>query len=94
MWQKFFNVSFLIDTSGLLSISVASLFDLMSCVGPLLALKGLYGDLKHSESLFQRTGNTVFIKHPLCSKARNHFLLCSILFHLFYHPKAMCHTLT
>lgn len=43
---KFFNASLLIDSSGVLhSVWPLSVFDLISYVGPQLALKGLCGDL-------------------------------------------------
>lgn len=54
MWQKFFNVSFLIDTSGLLRFSVASLcLWFNELCGPQLALKGLCGDLNIQSPYFE-----------------------------------------
>lgn len=44
--KVFYSASLLIDTNGLLhSVWPLSVFDLISSVGPQLALKGLYGDL-------------------------------------------------
>lgn len=50
------------DTSGLLhSMWPFSVFDLISYLGPQLALKRLCWGFKHTQSLLQRTVNTVFI---------------------------------
>lgn len=48
--------------------------------GSSVSFKGTLWRLKHSQSLFQRTVNTVFIMLLLCLQACNHSLLHSILF--------------
>ena len=73
-------MSLLIDTTGLLH-------SVWPFCGSSVGFKGTLWSLKHCQCLFQRSVNTVFIMLLLCPKATYHFLLYSILFHLFCHPE-------